>query len=94
MIMEYKFIIKDFDEPHQEEISQLIFDSIIAQRTSTRIHDACYFISNKVNCKNRNNKRVFIISNVIDQKLKIGKNGHQFSKIKMKNFAFILSSLI
>jgi len=44
-----QFIIKYFDEPHQKEISQLIFNAIMAQRTSTRIHDAC-FISNKVNC--------------------------------------------
>lgn len=54
-----QFIIKDFEEPHQEEISQLIFDAIMVPRCSTRIADACYFISQKVNCKDRINKRVF-----------------------------------
>ena len=42
-----QFIIKDFDEPHHEEISQLIFDAIMVPRCSTRIADACYFISQK-----------------------------------------------
>lgn len=42
-----QFIIKDFEEPHQEDISQLIFDAIMAPRYSTRIADDCYFISQK-----------------------------------------------
>ena len=76
-----QFIIKNFDEPHQEEISQLIFDSIIVSRCSTRISDACYFISQKVNCKDRINKRIFVISNGLDTKLKIGEKwGPIFSK--------------
>ena len=83
-----QFIIKDFDEPHEEEISQLIFDAIMAPRTSTRIHDACYFISNKVNCKNRINKRVFIISNGLDTKLKIGEKWAPIFKNNKEKFCF------
>ena len=52
-----QFIIKDFNEPHQEDVSQLIFDAIMVPRCSTRIANACYFISQKVNCKNRTNKK-------------------------------------
>lgn len=67
-----QFIIKDFDEPHQEEIGQLIFDAIMAPRCATRIADVCNFISKKVNCKNRPNKRIFVISNGLDTRLKVG----------------------
>ena len=67
-----QFIIKDFDEPHDEQISQLIFDAIMTPRYYTRIADACYFIHQKVNCKERISKKIFIISNGLDTKLKIG----------------------
>ena len=67
-----QLIIKNFDDPHSNDISQLIFDSIMVKRFSTRIFDVCYFISKSVNCKNRINKRIFIISNGLDTKLKIG----------------------
>ena len=67
-----QLVIKDFEDPHSNDISQLIFDSIMVERFSTRIFDACYYISKYVNCKNRINKRIFIISNGIDTKLKIG----------------------
>ena len=56
-----QFVIKDFDEPHQNEISQLIFDAIMTPRCATRIADACNFISQKVNCRDRVNKRIFIV---------------------------------
>jgi hypothetical protein len=83
-----RFIIKDFDEPHQEEISQLIFNAIMIPRTSTRIHDACYFISNNYNCKNIINKRIYIISNGLDTKLKIGEKWASIFKINKEIFCF------
>ena len=91
-----QFVIKDFDEPHFEEISQLIFDAIMTPRCSTRIADACYFISQKVNCKERINKKVFIISNGLDTKLKIGEKwGPIFSNDKEKFcFYFVKPDLI
>ena len=67
-----QLVIKDFEEPHSKEISQLIFDAIMAKRFSTRIFDVCCYISEFVKCKNRTNKRIFIISNGLDNKLKIG----------------------
>ena len=79
-----QFVIKDFDEPHDAEISQLIFDAIMVPRNFTRIADACYFISEKVNCKNRVNKKIFIISNGLDTKLKIGEKWPFFNNEKEK----------
>lgn len=52
-----QFIIKDLEEPHQEDISQLIVDAIMETRYSTNIADTCYFIFQKVNCKDRPNKK-------------------------------------
>ena len=83
-----QFIIKDFEEPHQEEISQLIFDSIMVPRCSTRIADVCYFISQKVNCKDRINKRVFIISNGLDTRLKIGEKWAPIFSNEKEKFCF------
>ena len=90
-----QLIIKNFDEPHSNEISQLIFDSIMAKRFSTRIFDACYFISKCVNCKNRINKRIFIISNGLDTKLKIGEKWLPLfgNSLEKYCFYFILPSL-
>ena len=71
MIIGFKILlIKNFEEPHNEEICQLFFDAIMVPRCCTRIADGCYFIFQKVNYKNRINKRVFIISNRLDTKLK------------------------
>ena len=83
-----QFIIKDFEEPHQEEISQLIFDAIMVPRCATRIADACYFISEKVNCKGRINKKIFIISNGLDTKLKIGEQWAPIFKNENEKFCF------
>ena len=83
-----QFIIKEFEEPHSEEISQLIFDSIMASRFSTRIADACYFINKKVNCNDRPNKRVFIISNGLDTKLKIGEKWSPIFNNKNEKYCF------
>ena len=83
-----QFIIKDFDDDHQEEISQLIFDCIMVPRCCTRIADACYFISQKVNCKDRINKRVFIISNGLDTKLKIGEKWGAIFNNEKEKFCF------
>ena len=83
-----QFIIKDFEEPHQEDISQLIFDAIMAPRCSTRIADACYFISQKVNCKDRPNKKIFIISNGLDTKLKIGEKWNSIFSNEKEKFCF------
>ena len=79
-----QFIIKDFDESHEANVSQLIFDAIMVPRNFTRIADACYFISEKVNCKNRVNKKIFIISNGLDTKLKIGEKWPFFNNEKEK----------
>ena len=83
-----QFIIKDFEEPHQDEISQLIFDAIMVPRCATRIADACYFISEKVNCKGRINKKIFIISNGLDTKLKIGEQWAPIFKNENEKFCF------
>ena len=83
-----QFIIKDFNEDHDERIGQLIFDAIMVPRNYSRIADACYFISEKVNCKNRANKKIFIISNGLDTKLKIGEKWPFFNNEKEK-FCFI-----
>ena len=84
-----QFIIKDFEEPHQEDISQLIFDAIMTPRCSTRIiADACYFISQKVNCKDRPNKKIFIISNGLDTKLKIGEKWNSIFSNEKEKFCF------
>ena len=83
-----QFVIKDFEEPHQEEISQLIFDAIMVPRCSTRLADACYFISQKVNCKDRINKRIFIISNGLDTKLKIGEKWAPIFTNEKEKFCF------
>ena len=83
-----QFIIKDFEEPHQEDISQLIFYVIMAKRCSTRIADACYFISQKVNCKDRHNKKIFIISNGLDTKLKIGEKWNSIFSNEKEKFCF------
>ena len=85
---EVQFIIKDFDEPHQENISQLIFDAITVPRTLTRIADACYFINQKVNCNQKLNKKVFIISNGLDTKLKIGEKWTPIFNNKNETFCF------
>ena len=83
-----QFVIKDFEDPHQEDISQLIFDSIMVPRCSTRIADACYFISQKVNCKGKPNKKVFIISNGLDTKLKIGEKWEPIFSNEKEKFCF------
>ena len=83
-----QFIIKDFNEPHQEDVSQLIFEAIMVPRCSTRIANACYFISQKVNCKNRTNKKVFIISNGLDTKLKIGEKWASIFKNPKEKYCF------
>ena len=83
-----EFIIKDFEEPHQEDISQLIFDAIMVPRCSTRISNACYFISKKVNCKDRPYKKVFIISNGLDPKLKIGEKWTPIFSNSNEQFCF------
>ena len=37
-----------------------------------KIANACYFINQKVNCKERISKKIFIISKGLDIKIKIG----------------------
>ena len=83
-----QFIIKDFEEAHQEDISQLIFDSIMVPRCSTRIANACYFISQKVVCKDRPYKKVFVISNGLDTKLKIGEKWAPIFSNEKEKFCF------
>ena len=83
-----QFIIKDFNEPHQDDIGQLIFDAIMTPRFFTRISDACYFISKKVNCEGRDNKRIFLISNGLDPKLKIGEKWGPIFKNPKEKFCF------
>ena len=89
MIIGFKILlIKNFEEPHNEEICQLFFDAIMVPRCCTRIADGCYFISQKVNCKDRINKRVFIISNGLDTKLKIGEKWAPIFNNEKEKFCF------
>ena len=73
---------------HKENISQLIFDAITVPRALTRIADACYFINQKVNCNQKLNKKVFIISNGLDTKLKIGEKWTPIFNNKNETFCF------
>ena len=43
----FQYIIKEFNEPHSEEIFQRIYDSITVKRFATKIADVCYFIKKK-----------------------------------------------
>ena len=84
----YQYIIKNFEESHSEYISQRIFDCIMVERFKTRLADACYFIRNKVIHKLRENRAIFMISNGLDPKLKIGKEWINILNCDKSTFGF------
>ena len=43
----FQYVIKDFNEPHSNEILQRILDCVLVSRYLTRIADACWFIKKK-----------------------------------------------
>ena len=47
----FQYVIKDFNEPHSNEILQRILDCVLVSRYLTRIADACWFIKKKLNVK-------------------------------------------
>ena len=69
---DYQFIytIKKFEIEHNDEIYKTILDCIMVPRYSSRIADACYYIDKKVIHPKRTNRRIFLISNGLDPKLK------------------------
>jgi hypothetical protein len=62
----FHFIIKTFEEVHSIEVLQLILDATMAERFYHIISDCCYFIKLKLNCANRSNRAIFIISDGLD----------------------------
>ena len=69
---DYQFLytIKKFEIEHNDAIYKTILDCIMVPRYSSRISDACYYIDKKVIHPKRTNRRIFIISNGLDPKLK------------------------
>ena len=67
----FQYVIKDFNEPHSNEILQRILDCVLVSRYLTRIADACWFIKKKVKCNGREKRAICLISNGLDPKLKI-----------------------
>ena len=67
----FQYVIKDFNEPHSNEILQRILDCVLVSRYLTRIADACWFIKKKVECQGREKRAICLISNGLDPKLKI-----------------------
>jgi hypothetical protein len=67
----FQYVIKDFNEPHSNEILQRILDCVLVSRYLTRIADVCWFIKKKVECQGREKRAICLISNGLDPKLKI-----------------------
>ena len=67
----FQYVIKDFNEPHSNEILQRLLDCVLVSRYLTRIADACWFIKKKVKCHGREKRAICLISNGLDPKLKI-----------------------
>ena len=67
----FQYVIKDFNEPHSNEILQRILDCVLVSRYLTRIADACWFIKKMVKCIGREKRAICLISNGLDPKLKI-----------------------
>ena len=89
----FQYIIKNFKEEYSEKIIQRLFDCIIVERFRTRIADACYFINERISCESRDYKAIFLISNGIDPKLKVGEqwvnNNIFFNKKNSFGFFFV-----
>ena len=87
----FQYIIKEFNEPHSEEIFQRIYDSITVKRFATKIADVCYFIKKKT-VFFRENKAIFIISNGLDPKLKFPHQWLNLFNNEKESFGFYFIS--
>ena len=85
---QYIFTIKKFETEHSDEIYKRVLDCIMVQRYSTRIADVCYYINKKVKHPTRNNKRIFLISNGLDPKLKCPEQWGSFFENETDKFCF------
>ena len=73
---DYQFIytIKKFEMEYNDTIYKMILDCIMVPRYSSRIANACYYIDKTVIHPKITNRRIFIISNGLDSKLKSPEN--------------------
>ena len=87
---DYQFIytIKKFEEEHNDEIYKRILDCIMVPRYSTRIADACYYINKRVIHPRITNRRIFIISNGLDPKLKSPEQWSTFFEEEKNKYCF------
>ena len=92
LFADFKFIytIKTFDSPHNENIYKIILDSIMIERYSSRIADACIYIKKNVNHPKISNKRIFLISNGLDPNLRYGEEYNFLSDQKDKYCFFFI----
>jgi len=69
---DYQFLytIKKFEIEHNDDIYKTILDCIMVSRYSSRISDVCYYIDKKVIHPKISNRRIFVVSNGLDPKLK------------------------
>ena len=69
---DYQFLytIKKFETEHNDDIYKTILDCIMVSRYSSRISDVCYYIDKKVIHPKITNRRIFVVSNGLDPKLK------------------------
>ena len=84
----FQFELKKFNEPHNEEIYQKIYDAMTVKRYYTRIADVCAFISKTYECSLKENKAIIIISNGLDPKLKFPDKWINILKKKNEKFGF------
>ena len=87
---DYQFIytIKKFEEEHNDEIYKRVLDCIMVPRYSTRIADVCYYINLKIIHPQISNRRIFIISNGLDPKLKSPEQWSTFFEEEKNKFCF------
>ena len=87
---DYQFLytIKRFETEHDDSIYKTILDCIMVPRYSSRIADACYYIDKKVFHPNRTNRRIFIISNGLDPKLKSPEQWGPFFENEKDKYCF------
>ena len=90
---QYLFTIKKFEIEHNDNIYKMILDSIMVPRYSSRIADVCYYINKQVNHPTRTNKRIFIISNGLDPKLKSAEQWQPFLGDQQNIYCFYFINL-
>lgn len=64
------YTIKKFETKQNDSIYKTILDCFMVPRYSNRIADASYYIDKKVIHPKRTNRKIFIISNGLDPKLR------------------------